>query len=68
MRKAEAGNANKISNWQNDSPTDKSKIISSKNDFKINVEALQITSTHKKRKKIINLMQAEMKTIYKLWR
>lgn len=51
MRKAEAGNANKISNWQNDSPTDKSKIISlSKNDFKINVEALQITSTHKKRK------------------
>lgn len=50
-RKTKAGNANKIRSWQNDSATDKSKIIElSKNDFKINIETLQITSTHKKRK------------------
>lgn len=50
-RKTKAGNANKICSWQNDSVTDKSKIIElPKNNFKINIETLQITSTHKKRK------------------
>lgn len=46
--------ANTIDNWENDSTTDKSKIIElSENNFKINVKALQrtsgIISIHKKR-------------------
>lgn len=46
--------ANTVNNWENDSTTDKSKIIElSENNFKINVKALQrksgIIFIHKKR-------------------
>lgn len=67
-KKAKDGHANKSRNCQKDSTTDNSKTIGwSKNDFEIDVEALQVPPTHKKRKIKDKSKTGGEKTISKLW-